>query len=80
VVNAEVAESDLTRHTPAAFAAHFSGAPVTVLGNAPQWTATVFAVTGRRALEGSFLVLALLLLGAEAAVTRAVPDGSEDGD
>jgi len=78
VVNAEVVESDLSRLTPASFSAKFSGAPVSVLGDASRWTATVFAVTGRRALEGTFLLLALLLLAAEAAVTRAVPEG--DGD
>ncbi len=78
VVNAEVVESDLSRLTQASFSAKFSGAPVSVLGDASRWTATVFAVTGRRALEGTFLLLALLLLAAEAAVTRAVPEG--DGD
>jgi hypothetical protein len=78
VVNAEIVESDLARLTPAAFAAKFSGGQVAVIGDAPKWTATVFAVTGRRALEGTFLIVALLLLGAEAAVTRAVPEG--DGD
>src|SRR6185369_282507 len=80
VVNPEVPESDLTRLTPATFAARFSGAPAAVLGDAGPWTASVFAVTGRRALEGSFLIVALLLLGAEAAVTRAIPERGEDGD
>ena len=80
VVNPEVVESDLTRLTPAALATHFSGAPVTVFGDLTPWAETVFAVTGRRALEGSFLVIALLLFGAEALVTRAVPESRVDGD
>jgi len=77
VVNPEIVESDLTRLTPAVFASRFSGAPVSVLGDATPFIATVFAVTGRRALEGSFLIVALLLLGAEAAVTRAVPENKD---
>lgn len=80
VVNAEVVESDLARLTTTGFAERFSGGPVAVTGDASQWTGTVFAVTGRRALEGSFLIVALLLLGAEAAVTRAAPEGGEDAD
>lgn len=80
VVNPEITESDLTRLSPAAFAGRFSGAPVTILGEANPWIATVFAVTGRRALEGSFLAIALLLLAAEATVTRAVPEKGEDSD
>ena len=80
VVNPEIVESDLTRLTPAAFASHFSGASVRVLGDAAPWAETVFAVTGRRALEGSFLLIALLLFGAEALVTRAVPESRGDRD
>ena len=80
VVNAEVPESDLARLTSGALGARFSGASVTVNGEAGPWVATVFAVTGRRALEGTFLIVGLLLLAAEAAVTRAVPEGKKDSD
>lgn len=80
VVNAEVSESNLERLTTANLAARFSGAPVSVIGEAGPWTASVFAVTGRRALEGSFLIVGLLLLAAEAAVTRAVREGNKDSD
>lgn len=80
VVNPEVAESDLARLGASALAGKFSDGDVRVAGDAGAWTPTVFAVTGRRALEGTFLVAALLCLVAEAAVTRAVPEGTEDGD
>jgi hypothetical protein len=80
VVNPEVAESDLARATPAALAAAFAGGPAQVAGDAGTWTATVFVVTGRRALEGSLLVVAALLLVAEAVVTRAAPGGTEESD
>jgi hypothetical protein len=79
VVNPEIAESDLTSLNAPAMGAHFAGAPVTVLADAGAWQASVFTVTGRRALEGTFLVIALLLLASEAGMTRAVADASEDG-
>lgn len=80
VVNPEVTESDLARATAAQLASQFRGGPVAVNGDEPTWLATVFAVGGRRALEGTLLVAAMLLLVAEAAVTRATPDASEDPD
>jgi hypothetical protein len=80
VVNAEVAESDLARSSVAALGGQFAGGPADVHGAAADWLPTVFAVGGRRALEGSLLVLAALLLVGEAVVTRAVPDGTEDTD
>ena len=52
---------------------------MTVLADAGAWQASVFTVTGRRALEGTFLVIALLLLASEAGMTRAVADAPEDG-
>lgn len=80
VVNPEVVESDLTRATPATLAAEFTGGQVQVADDPARWTATVFMVTGRRALEGSLLIVAALLLMAEAVVTRAAPDGTEESD
>lgn len=80
VVNPEIAESDLARATPAALTADFTGAPVQVAGDAAKWTASVFVVTGRRALEGSLLGLAALLFVAEAVVTRAARQGGEESD
>lgn len=79
VVNPEVAESDLAALSAQALGSRFSGAPVTVHADAGAWQASVFTVTGRRALEGTFLVIALLLLASEAGMTRAVADASEDG-
>jgi hypothetical protein len=79
VVNPETAESDLAALSAQALGARFSGAPVTVLADAGAWQASVFTVTGRRALEGTFLVIALLLLASEAGMTRAVADAPEDG-
>ncbi|MDA1082007.1 MAG: BatA domain-containing protein [Gemmatimonadetes bacterium] len=80
VVNPEVAESDLVRATPEVLAARFGGATADVSGDASAWIETVFAVTGRRALEGSFLVVAALLLLTEAFITRAVPESNTDPD
>ena len=80
VVNAEVVESDLARATPAAMQARLAGSDATVFGDAGSWTPSVFAVTGRRALEGTLLIVALGCLAAEAFVTRAVPEGTEEAD
>lgn len=80
VVNPETGESDLTRAAPAALAAKFTGGPVAVHASSGDWVPTVFAVTGRRALEGTMLVAVVLLLVAEATVTRAARDGAEDPD
>jgi hypothetical protein len=78
VVNPEVTESDLTRASHGSIEAKLADGDVQVHGDAGAWSPTVFAVTGRRALEGSFIVFAILCLVGEAAVTRAVPEGSED--
>lgn len=72
VVNPEVAESDLTRLPLDQLRGRFDGADVAVASDAAKWTNSAFAVSGRRALEGLFLVLGLLLLAAEAVVTRAL--------
>ena len=80
VVNPEVDESDLARVSGDALKARFGGAPIEIFGEATEWIPTVFAVTGRRALEGSFLIVAVLLLMSEAFITRAVPDREADPD
>lgn len=80
VVNPEVDESDLARVSGSALAARFGGAPLETFGDATEWIPTVFAVTGRRALEGSFLLVAALLLISEAFITRAVPEREGDPD
>jgi hypothetical protein len=72
VVNPEVAESDLTRLPIAQLRARFTGGEVAATDDARRWTSEAFAFSGRRALDGAFLVLALLLLTGEAVVTRAI--------
>jgi hypothetical protein len=72
VVNPEVNESDLTRLPIAQLRARFSGAEVAATDDAGRWTASAFSLSGRRALDGAFIALALLLLAAEAVVTRAI--------
>jgi hypothetical protein len=72
VVNPEVNESDLTRLPVAQLRARFSGAEVAATDDAGRWTASAFSLSGRRALDGAFIALALLLLAAEAVVTRAI--------
>ena len=73
VVNAEVAESDLARISVSDLRGRFTGATVVATSELSRWTASAFDVTGHRALDTVFLVAGLLLLAAEAAVTRAVP-------
>lgn len=68
VVNGEPAESDLTRLEPARLAA-LLGAEAVVADPAALGRAA-FRAGGRRALAATFLVLALLLLVAEALVAR----------
>lgn len=80
VVNPESAESDLSRADATTLASRLAGGPVAVHTAVGDWVPTVFAVTGRRALEGTLLVAVALLLVAEAAVTRAAPDGAEEPD
>ena len=72
VVNPEVSESDLTRLPIAALRSRFTGAEVAATDDAGKWTSSAFSFSGRRALDGVFIVLALLLLLAEAVVTRAI--------
>ena len=73
VVNPEVAESELTRLPIDDLRARFSGGDAAATADARRWTATTFEVSGRRALDGVFLFVGLLLLLAEAAATRVGP-------
>jgi hypothetical protein len=72
-VNGEVAESDLARLSLQELRARFGGADIVAASDLARWTASAFAVSGRRSLDALFLAGGLLLLAAEAAVTRAVP-------
>jgi hypothetical protein len=74
VVNADVSESDPARLSATDLGARFAGGAATVASDAERWIASVFAVSGRRTLDGWFLVAALVLLGAEAIATRALPE------
>lgn len=73
VVNSEVAESDLARLSGPSLRARFTGADASVTADLARWTAGSFGVGGRQALDTLFLGCGLLLLAAEAIVTRAVP-------
>ncbi len=77
VVNPEVSEADLTRLPLAQLRARFSGAEVAASDDASKWTASAFSFSGRRALDGAFILLALLVLVAEAVVTRAIAPTEE---
>lgn len=77
VVNADVNESDLTRLPLAQLRSRFSGAEVAATDDAARWTAAAFSFSGRRALDAAFIVVALLLLAAEAFVTRAIAPEAE---
>jgi hypothetical protein len=72
VVNPEINESDLTRLPIAQLRSRFSGGEVAATDDAGKWTSSAFSFSGRRALDGAFIALALLLLVAEAVVTRAI--------
>lgn len=72
VVNPEPVESDLARLPLAQLRSRFTGGDVVATDDAARWTASAFSFSGRRALSGAFLILALLLLAAEAFITRAI--------
>jgi len=67
VVNGEAAESDLTRAQPAELAQRLGG---TLADGGTSLGREAFSAGGRRALDRTFLALALLLLIAEALVAR----------
>jgi hypothetical protein len=46
---------------------------VTITSDQARWSSSAFDIGGRRALDVVFLGLGLLLLAAEATVTRATP-------
>lgn len=68
VVNGEPAESDLARLAPDSLAARFGAAGV--VADPGSVGRAAFSAGGRRTLAATFLVLALLLLVAEALVAR----------
>jgi len=72
VVNPEVDESDLTRLPIATLRSRFAGAEIAASDDPAHWAASAFSFSGRRALDSSFMVIGLLLLAAEAVVTRAI--------
>ena len=72
VVNPEAPESDLARLPLAQLRSRFAGAEVAATDDAQRWMSSAFALSGRRALDGAFIIVALLLLAAEAAVTRVI--------
>jgi hypothetical protein len=69
VVNGEARESELRRLTPSEMAGRFQ-AKTRVLGDAGPWVAAVFDGGAGRPLMTPLLILALVLLGAESALTR----------
>ena len=70
VVNGEVAESDLTRLAADELAARLGAANESVVADAGSLGHQAFGAGGQRALAGSFLMLALVLMGAESLVAR----------
>lgn len=73
VVNPEVSESDLARLPVGELKTRFSGATVEATDAAAAFTAAAFTLSGRRALDGLLIALALLLLAVEAFASRTVP-------
>ncbi|MBW8768326.1 MAG: BatA and WFA domain-containing protein [Gemmatimonadetes bacterium] len=71
VVNAPSEESQLERANPAALAARLGGVRASVATSAGGWVADVFAAGRTRPAATPLLILALLLLAAEALVVRA---------
>jgi hypothetical protein len=71
VVNAPPEESSLERESPTALAARLGGVRASVTTSAGGWVADVFAAGRTRPAATPLLVLALLLLAAEALVVRA---------
>ena len=70
VVNAPPEESDLTRWPAPSLAAHLGGVRVRLAGAVREWVGETYAAGSRRPVGTPLLVLALLLLAAEALVVR----------
>jgi hypothetical protein len=71
VVDPEPDESELARLGGTALAARFTAREVRVLDDPARWRAEVMLAGGRRPIAVPLLVLALLALAAESALTRA---------
>ena len=71
VVNAPPEESQLERTNPASLAARLGGVRASVATGAGGWVADVFAAGRTRPAATPLLILALILLAAEALVVRA---------
>jgi hypothetical protein len=71
VINAPPEESDLTRTTPIALAAQLGGPHARVARTALGWVSDTYAAGSSRPAATPLLVLALLLLAAEALAVRA---------
>ena len=70
VVNTPPEESDLTRLPAPSLAARLGGARVRIAGAVREWVGETYAAGSRRPVGTPLLVLALLLLAAEALVVR----------
>jgi hypothetical protein len=70
VVNAPPEESDLTRLPAPSLAARLGGARVRLAGSVRGWVGDTYAAGSRRPVATPLLLLALLLLAAEALVVR----------
>ncbi len=81
VLDPEPEESDLTRLTPDELSAHLRGGsgPATVATDPRRWADASLESSGRRPVGAALLVLALLALLAETALTRAPARGRASG-
>jgi hypothetical protein len=70
VVNAPPEESDLTRLPAPSLAARLGGARVRLAGSVRGWVGDTYAAGSRRPIAAPVLLLALLLIAAEAFVVR----------
>jgi hypothetical protein len=70
VVDAPPEESDLTRLPAPSLAARLGGAQVRLAGAVRDWVGDTYAAGSRRPVATPLIVLALLLLAAEALAVR----------
>jgi len=79
VVNAEPDESALGRIAPAVLQSRITGRQVSVTSNGEQWARDAYTGSARRPLVAPLLILAALVLLAEALMSRGTGDGANRG-
>ena len=79
VVNAEPDESALARIAPGVLQSRITGRQMSVTSNGEQWARDAYTGSARRPLVAPLLILAAIVLLAEALMSRGTGDGASRG-